>query len=61
MLKLHKHFGLERVVPVRDRGLAVQVRIKHPNRHPGLGERVAGAAGALTGRDLMTWKKVPIV
>ena len=37
MIRLRGHFGLERVVPVGDRGLPVQVRIEHLKRHPQLG------------------------
>ena len=59
--KLRGHFGLERVVPVGDRGLPVEVRIKRLNRHPGLSDRVARAAGVPAGRDPMNWRTVPIV
>ena len=33
--KLRGHFGLGRMMPVGDRGLPVEVRIKRLNRHPG--------------------------
>ena len=52
VLKLREQFGLERVVPVGDRGLPAQVRIEHLKRPPrvGPGKRVARTAGAFPGR-----------
>ena len=37
VIRLREQFGLERVVPVGDRGPLTQVRIEHLKRHPGLG------------------------
>ena len=41
VLKLRGHFGLGRMMPVGDRGLPVEVRIKRLNCHPGPGRASA--------------------
>ena len=53
VMKLREHFALKRVVLVGDRGLLTQVQIDHPQAPSGarMGQRVAGGAGALPGRE----------